>query len=233
MLWHQHIPPLLELSASDATTEIGRLTRYVTGEAIEVLGGVVCNFRMALKKPPDCAVQDMLVEEPQVPSDLIEVEITKAGSRFKMLLEATHPPEAGESVNERALWPRDLEGDPLAVKRRDAEVELPSLHERRRMCEGDPRCSVKPDDATRARRQVGKQVKDTLRGSKQIKRRMMGKDGVGSQGGCDQIGIRLKAARARAGRYDGVHPARDSTKATGAEVIARARNGSAERLWAT
>jgi hypothetical protein len=166
MLWHQHIPPLLELGASDATTEIGRLTRHVTGEAIEVLGGVVCDVRMALKKPPDCAVQDMLVEEPQVSSDLIEVEVTKAGSRFDVLLETTHPPEAGESVNERALRPRDLQGGPLAVQRRDAELELPSLHERCRMSEGDPLCSVKPDDSTRARRQIGKSVKDTLRGSK-------------------------------------------------------------------
>lgn len=157
----------------------------MAGKAIEVLSGVVCHFWMALKKPPECSVQDMLVEEPQVPMDLLEIEITKAGSRFDMLVEPPHPTKAGESVNERALRPRNLEGDALPVQCRDAELTLSSLHERCRMGESDPLCSVKPDDSTRARRQVGKPVKDTVRGAKEIERRMMGKDGVASQGGCD------------------------------------------------
>lgn len=57
---------------------------------------------------PSAPYRILLVEEPQISSDVIEVEITKAGSRFDMLLETTHPSEAGESVNERR---------PLAARR--------------------------------------------------------------------------------------------------------------------
>jgi len=151
----------------------------MAGESIEVVGRVVCNLRMALKKPPNCPVQDVLVEEFQVLSDLIEFKITKAGRRFDVLLDTTHPAEASESVNQRALRSCHFERDPLAVQRCDAELELPSLYKRGRMSESRPLRSVEPDDSTRTGREVGKPVKDALRGSQQIKCSVMGEDRVG------------------------------------------------------
>jgi hypothetical protein len=151
----------------------------MTGESIEELSRVVRNFRMAFKKPPNRAVQDVFVKERQVLSDLIEVKITKAGRGFDVLLHTTHPAEASESVDQRALRSCDLECDSLAIQRCDPEFELPSLHKRGRMNESGPLCSVEPDDSTRTGREVGKPLKDALRGSEQIECCVMGEDRVG------------------------------------------------------
>jgi hypothetical protein len=201
----------------------------MSGESIQVPGRVVRNLRMALKKPPNRAVQDVLVEEFQVLGDLIEIKITKAGRRFDVLLDTTHPAEAGESVNQRTLRSCDFERDPLAVQRCDSELELPRLYQRCRMSERRPLRSVEPDDSTRTGRKVGKLVKDALRGAEQVKCSVVGEDRVGPKCCGDQVGIRLKAWRARAKRNHGIHTTSDSTKASGAEVIARTRRGAAQR----